>query len=91
MCVKAMQVPAATPHECSTIQPGGIQIIIFNSDPINEIVLFPIQPIMEAVGSIFVTNKAWNSTDIVTDEGILEVRKKHIGLTEHNMLCFAFE
>jgi endonuclease I len=67
--------PTATPNECTNISPGDISIIIFNSDPTDQIVLFPIQPVDEAVGSLFITDRAWDGTEFTNSdvEGSVEV------------------
>ena len=57
---------------------GDISALIFNSDPIDQIVFFPVSDISESVGSIFVTDRAWNGTDFVTDEGTSEVSQTYI-------------
>lgn len=66
--------PTATPNECSALSPGDVHVLIFNSDPVDQMVFFPVSDVAESVGSIFVTDQAWNGTDFVTDEGTLEVR-----------------
>ena len=55
--------------------PGDVQILIWNASPLNEMVLFPVVRIFEEVGSIFVTDQAWDGRQFAgSGEGILEVR-----------------
>jgi endonuclease I len=70
--------PTATPNECTSIEPGDISIIIFNSDPTDQIVFFPVQPVRESVGSLFVTDRAWNGTAFANsdEEGTIEVSEQ---------------
>jgi endonuclease I len=72
-CTEPTNPPTASPNECSALAPGDVQALIFNSDPLDQIVFFPVSDIPESVGSIFVTDRAWNGTDFVTDEGTIEV------------------
>jgi endonuclease I len=74
-CTEPTNPPTASPNECSALSPGDVQALIFNSDPVDQIVFFPVSDIRESVGSIFVTDRAWNGTDFVTDEGTIEVSK----------------
>lgn len=72
-CTVPTMSPTASPNECSSLSPGDVNVVIFNSDPVDQMVFFPVSDIHESVGGIFVTDKAWNGTDFVTDEGTLEV------------------
>lgn len=75
-CTSPTSSPTAEPNECADLLPGDVQIVIWNSDPVDELVLFPVSRIVEGVGSIFVTDKAWNGEqfDPNSIEGTLEVR-----------------
>ena len=73
ICTDPTDPPTATPNECSALSAGDINALIFNSDPIDQIVFFPVSDIDESIGSIYVTDRAWNGTDFVTDEGTIEV------------------
>ena len=73
ICTDSTDPPTATPNECSALSAGDINALIFNSDPIDQIVFFPVSDIAESIGSIYVTDQAWNGTDFVTDEGTIEV------------------
>lgn len=67
--------PTATPNDCSALQAGDVAILIFNSDPVDQIALFPLVDISPSVGSLFITNRAWNGTDFCNnnEEGTIEV------------------
>lgn len=65
--------PTPSPNECSFLEPGDVNVIIFNSDPLDQIVFFTLKDLGASVGSLFVTDRAWDGQDFVTDEGILEV------------------
>jgi endonuclease I len=68
------QSPTATPNACTDLVPGDVSILIFNSDPVDQIVLFPVVDLPASIGSLYVTDKAWNGTDFCTNEGVIEVR-----------------
>ena len=61
------------PNECRRLEPGAIQVVMVNSDPVDQITLFPLTTIGVGVGKLYVTDIAWdgNST-FITDEGTLE-------------------
>jgi endonuclease I len=87
-CSAPTMSPTATPNSCSGLGPGDVHVLIFNSDPIDQIVLFPVIDIPADVGSIFVTDMAWNGTAFVTtDEGTLEVSWR-IHVLFFLQLCF---
>jgi hypothetical protein len=73
MCTDPTDPPTASPNECSSLSPGDISALIINSVPVDQIVFFPVSDISESIGSIFVTDQAWNGTDFVTDEGTIQV------------------
>jgi endonuclease I len=75
ICTDPTDPPTASPNECSSLSAGDISALIINSDPVDQIVFFPVSDLSESIGSIFVTDRAWNGTDFVTDEGTIEVRK----------------
>jgi endonuclease I len=70
----ATQSPTATPNACTDLDPGDVSILIFNSDPVDQVVLFPVVDLPASIGSLYVTDKAWNGTDFCTNEGVIEVR-----------------
>lgn len=72
-CKEATISPTATPNACSSLEPGDVNVIIFNSDPVDQIVFFPLNNIPESVGSLFVTDRAWDGEKFATTEGTLEV------------------
>lgn len=78
-CTDPTNSPTATPNACSSLEAGDVQVLIFNAgtDPTDEIVFFTVSAIPEEVGSLFVTDRAWNGTDFVTDEGTIEVCGNH--------------
>jgi hypothetical protein len=62
------------PNECSSLlAPGDVNAIIFNSDPLDQIVFFSLKDIPSTVGSLFVTDRPWDGENFVTGEGTLEV------------------
>jgi hypothetical protein len=64
----------APPNECSSLlEPGDVNTIIFNSDPLDQLVFFSLKDIPSAVGSLFVTDRPWDGENFVTGEGTLEV------------------
>jgi len=77
-CTAPTASPTASPNECSELLPGDVSVIIWNSDPEDQLVLFPVSRIPEGVGSIFVTDQPWDGTQFVhTDqEGTLEVSSR---------------
>lgn len=72
-CKEATISPTATPNACSSLEPGDVNVIIFNSDPVDQIVFFPLNNIPESVGSLFITDRAWDGEKFASTEGTLEV------------------
>lgn len=77
-CTEPTDSPTATPNACSGLEAGDVQVLVFNSgtEPLDQIVFFPVSAVPEEVGSLFVTDRAWDGSDFVTDEGTIEVRKQ---------------
>jgi len=74
-CTAPTAPPTAAPNACSELLPGDVQILIWNASPLNELVLYPVSRIPADVGSLFVTDRAWDGTQFVDNgEGTLEVR-----------------
>jgi endonuclease I len=73
-CKETTMPPTATPNACSSLEPGDVNVIIFNSDPADQIVFYTINDIPASVGSLFVTNRVWDGEGFVTEDGTLEVR-----------------
>jgi len=77
------------PNECSNLEPGDIQFFMLNSDPIDQLSLFPITDIAEAVGKLFVTDRAWDgNSSFVTDEGTFEYTIGEGGLSTGDIFGF---
>ena len=76
-CTDPTPPPTATPNACLDLGAGDVQIIIWNGSPINQMVVFPVVRVAEEVGSIFITDQAWDGTQFVANggEGTLEVRQ----------------
>lgn len=65
--------PTASPNECTSIQPGDIQIILLNSEDPDQIVWYCLTVIPTGVDYIYATDDAWNGTDFVDLEGTIKV------------------
>jgi len=77
-CTEPTMPPTAAPNACSELLPGDVQVLIWNSNDDDQIVLFPVSQILEEVGSIFVTDQAWDGEQFVGNEGTLEVSIKYL-------------
>lgn len=65
--------PTVSPNACSLLQPGDLPIFMFNSQNPDLVLFFPLAIIGASVGSLFLTDRAWNGTAFVGEEGIVEV------------------
>jgi len=68
-CVDETEAPTATPNECSDIQPGDIWIFGFNSVDPDQLLFYPIDFIRTPVGSLYLTNKAWDGSKFLDGTG----------------------
>lgn len=84
-CTVPTSSPTATPNECSSLEAGDIPLFLYNSDNPDQVVFFPLKDIPASVGSLFVTDNAWNGDEFLSDEGILEVC---FMLAEEPRACF---
>ena len=73
-CMGETAGPTATPNDCSSIRPGDISIYVFNSENPDQIALFPVDNIPVTVGSLYITDNAWDGTKLLDVEGTIEVR-----------------
>jgi hypothetical protein len=68
--------PTATPNACQSLQAGDIQIIMANSDDPNQIAFFTLDEIPAAVGSIYVTDRPWDGSQLLDNgEGTVSVSR----------------
>lgn len=70
-CIDDTEAPTATPNECSAIQPGDIWIHALNSNRPDgdQLVITPLDYIPADVGSLYVTNKAWDGKKFIDGSG----------------------
>jgi endonuclease I len=73
-CTLPTNSPTATPNDCSALQAGDVPVFVLNSDAPDQVVLFPLAEIPPSVGSIYITDNAWNGTHFIETEGVVEVR-----------------
>lgn len=60
------------PNACSLLEPGDLQVVIMNTDPLDQLVFLPLADIDEAIQKLYVTDRAWDgNSSFVTDEGTL--------------------
>jgi endonuclease I len=72
-CTAPTMSPTATPNDCSTLKAGDLPVFVLNSDAPDQVVLFPLAEIPASVGSIYITDNAWNGTHLMETEGTVEV------------------
>ena len=58
---------------CEELEPGDIVIFLQNSDNPDTVAFFPLTSIPAEVGSLFLTDNAWTGTELLDEEGTLEV------------------
>lgn len=66
--------PPAQPNACQALEPGDITIFLMNSDVPTLVAMFALENINPEVGSIFMTDNAWTGSELLAEEGTLEVR-----------------
>lgn len=90
-CIEATDSPTATPNACSALEPGDIQMLIWNSDPVDQMVFFPVSDVPESVGSLFVTDQSWNGTHFVGEEGTLEYQVPEGGVRAGRIFAYGVD
>jgi endonuclease I len=73
-CTDETDSPTATPNACSSIKPGDAMVFLMNSDEPDQVIFFPLSEIPETVGSLYLTDNAWDGERLTTTEGTIEVR-----------------
>lgn len=56
------------------LEPGDLPIFLMNSDAPDTLVFFALTDISADVESIFVTDNAWDGTELVNTEGTMQVQ-----------------
>jgi hypothetical protein len=74
MADNSTAAPTVTPNACSMLEPGDLPIFLMNSDAPDTLVFFALTDLSEDVGTIFVTDNAWDGTELVNTEGTMQVR-----------------
>jgi endonuclease I len=72
-CMTPTEGPTATPNDCSAVIPGGISVFVFNSMDPDQMVFFPVDNIPASIGSIYITDNAWDGEKLLQNEGTIEV------------------
>jgi endonuclease I len=73
-CTDETESPTATPNACSSMKPGDAMVFLMNSDEPDQVIFFPLAEIPETVGSLYLTDNAWDGEKLTTTEGTIEVR-----------------
>jgi endonuclease I len=73
-CTDETESPTATPNACSSIKPGDAMVFSMKSDEPDQVIFFPLAGIPEIVGSLYLTDNAWDGEKLTTAEGTIEVR-----------------
>lgn len=72
------QAPTATPNECQSLEPGDIQIVLFNSDDPDQVAFYTLNNFPQDVGTLYVTDQPWNGTHLLENgEGTIAVSWSH--------------
>jgi len=79
--------PTASPNECTSIQPGDIQIILLNSQDPDQIVWYCLNVIPAGVDYIYATDDAWNGTDFVDLEGTIKIKVPEVTTDSKGNSC----
>jgi Endonuclease I len=67
--------PTATPNPCSTfLGPGDIYTYLVNSDEPKSMIFYTLRDVPEVIGSLYVTDNAYNGMELLNNEGTIEVR-----------------
>ena len=68
-CEDATEAPTAAPNACSEMDPADVVTYAFNSVDPDQIIFYPIGFVFKEVGSLFITNKAWDGTKFLPGSG----------------------
>jgi endonuclease I len=73
-CADATQTPSATPNACSNfVKAGDIYTFLTNSDDPQSMIFYTLVDIPAVIGSLFVTDNAYNGVELLNTEGTVEV------------------
>ena len=74
-CTVETSAPTATPNDCTSLEPGDVQILMVNSDAPDQIAFFTLDIVPYGVRQLYVTDKPWDGSQFVENgEGTLVVR-----------------
>ena len=73
-CTEPTPAPTATRTACNDLVAGDVPIFLLNSEDPDQVVFFPLEDIPADVGSLYLTDSAWDGTDFIHSEGTYEVR-----------------
>ena len=73
-CTSPTNPPTSTRVACNDLESGDLPIFLFNSIEPDQIVFVPLVDLPESLGSLYMTDSAWNGTQFLDNEGTYEVR-----------------